>query len=135
MHGRFIFTLFDGQFYYRNGWKSEDVIEKDLQTVSPIQLFPELSKHFQLAWEGKEVTFEIPLPNDETIIFISLRPIMREAKVVEVVGSIVDITERKKMEEELMETKERLESFINHNIDSIYILKKAKQQFDLEEDQ
>ncbi|MBO1512495.1 PAS domain S-box protein [Metabacillus bambusae] len=121
-NGRFLFTLLDGQFYDRIGWNSEDVIEKDLQAVCPPLLFSEISENFQLAWEGKEVSFELPWPDNETMIFISLRPIKREEKVLEVVGSIVDITERKKMEEELLTTKQRLESFINDNIDSIYII-------------
>lgn len=118
----FIFTLFDGQFYYRNGWNSEDAIGRNLQTVTPTHLFRELSEYFQVAWEGSEATFELPWPDDETIIFISLRPILRDGEVREVVGSIVEITERKKIEVELLATKERLESFINHNIDSISII-------------
>ncbi len=41
--------------------------------------------------------------------------------MVEVVGSTVDITKRIHAENELKVTKERLESFINHNVDAITI--------------
>ncbi|MGM0876499.1 MAG: PAS domain S-box protein [Bacillota bacterium] len=119
----FIHTMCDGEFYYQNGIDPEQVVGKDLKTmdpsVAPSHLVPLLLEYYQRAWEGQEVTFELPWPNDKTFIIILLRPVKREGKVIEVVGSIVDITERKKIEEELRTTKERLESFINHNIDAI----------------
>ncbi|MBD1382200.1 PAS domain S-box protein [Metabacillus arenae] len=125
----YIHTLCDGQFYSKCGVSPEQVVGKDLKTldssVIPSHLIPRLLEFYQQAWEGQEVTFELPWPNENTFIFISLRPIKREGKVVEVVGSAIDITERKKMEEELRTTKERLESFIRHNTDAIII-------FDLE---
>ncbi len=55
------------------------------------------------------------------MILFSLRPVKREGTVVEVVGSTVDITKRINAENELKVTKERLESFINHNVDAITI--------------
>lgn len=53
-------------------------------------------KYYLQAWEGKEIIFELPWPNDKTIILIALRPIKRNGQVIEVVGSTVDITERKR---------------------------------------
>ena len=78
-------------------------------------------KYYLQAWEGREIIFELPWPNDKTIILIALRPIKRNGQVIEVVGSTVDITERKKVESELRATKELLESFIKHNLDAITI--------------
>ncbi len=52
----------------------------------------------------------------------SLRPIFENGRVIEVIGSCVDITERKQMETELRETKELLESFINNTTDAICVL-------------
>lgn len=121
----FIHTLCDGQFYYRHSIHPEQVVGKNLEimdpSVAPPHLVPQLLEYYQEAWEGKEVTFEIAWPNNKTFIFISLRPVKREGKVIEVVGSVVDITKRKEMEDELRTTKERLESFISHNIDAIII--------------
>ncbi|QGQ48138.1 PAS domain S-box protein [Metabacillus sediminilitoris] len=117
----FIITLCDGQLYAKSGVYLEQVTGKDLNSVAPLHFVPRLLKYYQRAWEGHEVTFELPWPNDKIYIFISLRPIKREGKVIEVVGSAIDITERKKMEEELRMTKERLESFISHNTDAIII--------------
>ncbi len=121
----FIHTLCDGQFYYQNGIYSERVVGKSLRTIDasiiPPHLVPQLMKYYLQAWEGKEIIFELPWPNDKTIILIALRPIKRNGQVIEVVGSTVDITERKKVESELRATKELLESFIKHNVDAITI--------------
>ncbi|MGM0879099.1 MAG: PAS domain S-box protein [Bacillota bacterium] len=123
----FIHTMCDGQLYYQNEIDPEQVVGKDLKTLVPSRLVPshlvpQLLEYYQRAWEGQEVTFELPWPNDKTFIFIVLRPIKREGKVVEVVGSAVNITELKKMEEELWNSKERLESFINHTTAAISII-------------
>ena len=121
----FIHTLCDGQFYYQNGFYSQQVVGKSLRTIDasivPPHLVPQLMKYYLQAWEGREIIFELPWPNDKTIILIALRPIKRNGQVIEVVGSTVDITERKKVESELRATKELLESFIKHNLDAITI--------------
>ncbi|MHC2836879.1 PAS domain S-box protein [Bacillus sp. F9_6S_D1_P_5] len=121
----FIHTLCDGQFYYQNGFYSQQVVGKSLRTIDasivPPHLVPQLMKYYLQAWEGREIIFELPWPNDKTIILIALRPIKRNGQVIEVVGSTVDITEKKKVESELRATKELLESFIKHNLDAITI--------------
>lgn len=122
----FIHTMCDGQFYYQNGFYSEQVVGKNLRTIDPSiippHLVPQLLKYYVQAWEGNEVIFEIPWPDNETIALIALRPIKRNGKVIEVVGSAIDITERKKVEDELKTTKELLESFVDNNIDAIIIV-------------
>lgn len=101
------------------------MVGKSLRTIDasivPPHLVPQLMKYYLQAWEGKEIIFELPWPDDKTIILIALRPIKRNGQVIEVVGSTVDITERKKVESELRATKELLESFIKHNVDAITI--------------
>lgn len=125
LNGNFIHTLCDGQLFYRQGFYSEQVVGKSLLTIDssiiPFHLVPRLLKYYQQAWDGEEVTFELPWPDNESIILFSLRPVKREGTVIEVVGSTVDITQRKNAENELKITKERLESFINHNVDAITI--------------
>ncbi|HDR7641687.1 PAS domain-containing sensor histidine kinase [Bacillus wiedmannii] len=124
-NGDFIHTLCDGQLFYHHGFHSEQVVGKSLLTIDssivPFHLLPRLLKYYQEAWDGEEVNFELPWPTDETIILFSLRPVIREGTVIEVVGSTVDITKRKNAEDELKVTKERLESFVNHNVDAITI--------------
>ncbi|MDZ4406754.1 PAS domain S-box protein [Bacillus cereus] len=125
VNGNFIHTLCDGQLFYQQGFYSEQVVGKNLSTIDssiiPSHLVSQILKYYQQAWDGEEVTYELPWPNDETMILFSLRPVKREGTIVEVVGSTVDITKRINAENELKVTKERLESFINHNVDAITI--------------
>ncbi|MGG5737378.1 PAS domain S-box protein [Bacillus cereus group sp. IBL03679] len=119
----FIYTMCDGQFFHQNGFDPRQMVGKSLCTIDssiiPSHIVPQLLKYYIRAWEGQEVKFEIPWLNDKTIILIVLRPIRKNGRVVEVVGSLADITDRKGMELELRSTKERLESFVNHNVDAI----------------
>ncbi|MEN1938718.1 PAS domain S-box protein [Paenibacillus sp. 102] len=125
VNGHFIHTLCDGQLFYEHGFHSEQVVGKSLlmidSSIVPFHLIPRLLKHYQQAWNGESITFELPWPDDQTIILFSLRPVKKRGTVIEVVGSTVDITKRKNAEDELRLTKERLESFVNHNIDAITI--------------
>ncbi|MBE5107805.1 PAS domain S-box protein [Bacillus thuringiensis] len=125
VNGDMVHTLCDGQLFYQHGFHSEQVVGKSLSAIDPsivpFHLVPRLLKYYQQAWDGEDVTFELPWPDDKSLVLFSLRPIKREGKVVEVVGSTVDITQRINAENELKVTKERLESFINHNVDAITI--------------
>ncbi|WP_144597159.1 PAS domain S-box protein [Bacillus cereus] len=129
VNGNIVHTLCDGQLFYQQGFHSEQVVGKSLTALDPaiipFNLVPQLLKYYHRAWDGEDVTFEVPWPNDKGGVLFSLRPVKREGKVIEVVGSTVDITQRINAENELKVTKERLESFVNHNVDAITI-------FDLE---
>ncbi|MGF9767165.1 PAS domain S-box protein [Bacillus albus] len=125
VNGDIVHTLCDGQLFYQQGFHSEQVVGKSLialdPAIVPFHLVPQLLKHYHRAWDGEDVTFEVPWPNDKGGVLFSLRPVKREGKVIEVVGSTVDITQRINAENELKVTKERLESFVNHNVDAITI--------------
>ncbi|MBE5107521.1 PAS domain S-box protein [Bacillus thuringiensis] len=120
-----VHTLCDGQLFYQQGFHSEQVVGKNLSaidpSIAPFHLVPLIQKYYHRALDGEDVTFELPWPDDKSVVLFSLRPVKREGKVIEVVGSTVDITQRINAENELKETKERLESFINHNVDAITI--------------
>ena len=51
-----------------------------------------------------------------------LRPIFKNGKVVEAIGSYVDISERKRAEEQFAEASEQFESFINNLSDAIILI-------------
>ncbi|MFN6593024.1 PAS domain S-box protein [Bacillus sp. TD10] len=125
VNGNIIHTLCDGQLFYEQGFHPEQVVGKSLPAIAPsivpLHLIPKLQDYYQRAWEGEDVNFELLWPDDTSVILFSLRPIKRKGKVIEVVGSTVDITKRIHVENELKVTKERLESFVNHNVDAITI--------------
>lgn len=121
INGNFIHTLCDGELLYRLGFKPSHILGKGLHDIWPIHLADFIEAYYHRAWNGEEnVMFEATCRG--ITYLTSLRPIMENERVIEVIGSCVDITERKRMETELRETKELLESVINNTSDAICVL-------------
>lgn len=97
--GKYIHTLCDGELVYRMGFTPEQIIGRELQDFIPYHDVGSKLLYYSRVWEGEEhVTYEGHL--NGIWYFASLRPIRRGGEVVEVIGSCVDITERKKIEEQ-----------------------------------
>lgn len=118
--GRFIHTFCAGQLLYKIGLSPEMIIGKELKDFLPCDVAEYKEPFYYEAWEGKEgISYE---SEKEGIFYLaSLRPIKQSGMVIEVIASCVDITERKKAEEELRATKELLESLFGNSVDGIYI--------------
>lgn len=98
--GKFIHTLCDGELMYRMNLIPEQVIGSELSDFFPLEGAEEKNQYYQRAWNGEaDVTYEGSV-KDITYV-TSLRAVRRGGKVVEVIGSCVDITERKRIEEAL----------------------------------
>ncbi len=95
---KFIHTLCDGELLHKLGLIPEQVVGKELKDFIPEKAANEITSYYELAWKGQEnVIFEREI-ND--IYYISsLRPIHRGGQVTEVIGSSMNISERKKAEE------------------------------------
>ncbi|MDQ0898692.1 PAS domain S-box protein [Paenibacillus sp. V4I7] len=121
MRGKFIHTLCDGELLYRLGYKPSHILGNGLYEIWPFYMATNIDKYYRRAWSGEEnVMYEATFRG--ITYLTSLRPIFENGRVIEVIGSCVDITERKHMEMELRETKELLESFINNTTDAICVL-------------
>lgn len=121
MRGKFIHTLCDGELLYRLGYKPSHILGNGLYEIWPFYMATNIDKYYRRAWSGEEnVMYEATFRG--ITYLTSLRPIFENGRVIEVIGSCVDITERKHMETELRETKELLESFINNTTDAICVL-------------
>lgn len=121
MQGKFIHTLCDGELLYRLGYKPANILGNDLYEIWPYPMAANIEPYYRRAWNGEEsVIYEATFRG--ITYLTSLRPIIETGRVVEVIGSCVDITERKQMETELRGTKELLESFISNTTDAICVL-------------
>jgi two-component system, sporulation sensor kinase A len=116
----FVHTLWDGELAYDMGLPPEYVMGQTLTSIFAPEIVNVMSLQYDKAWEeGSVVVFEADLM--QVPCLITLKPIVRMGKVEEVVGYCTDMTIRKKTEEELLRTKEMLESFFNNTSDAINV--------------
>ena len=94
---KYVHSLCDGELLNKFGVKQEDERKKSLEDYLPAYA-DFLLYHYDLAWNsGQKVTFEIDY--SELAMFVSLKPIIVNGQVKEVIGSVTDITKIKNMED------------------------------------
>lgn len=119
MADKFIHTIGDGALLYRIGLSPEELMGKDLFELLPPEKAKTKFEFYKKAWAGETVSYE----GERNGIFYlaALSPIIRGGRVVEVIASCVDITERKQMEEELKKNEERYRHLIEIAPDAIVV--------------
>lgn len=104
-HGQdFYFALCDGQLIYELGYTPNDMTGaciKDLFTPDHTAF---LYEHYNRCWESQEkIVFEVDYLN-KLFWLTSLSPIVENGETVALIGSSIDIKEKKQAEEALMQT-------------------------------
>lgn len=106
VNGEFIHTLCDGNLLSQIGLKQESVLDKSLYNFLPPKTAEDYEGYYKEAWNGKTVSFNTRGKRNRHY-FIQLKPIIHKGKVVEVIGSTIDITKLKQTEE-LLNKSEKL---------------------------
>ncbi|WP_419880573.1 EAL domain-containing protein [Peribacillus sp. B-H-3] len=97
-NNRFLHTLCDGEMLYRANLTPEQIVGKEVFDFLPFEEAESKRNYYQRAWNGEErVLYEGQV--NGIWYLASLRPIRRGGQVNEVIGSCVDISERKWIEE------------------------------------
>lgn len=101
---RFIHKLCDGEFLYSLGYSPEKIIGKTIEEyVKDKNKATIIDSYYKQTWNtGEKTTFE--LYAHDKYIYTSLKPVIEEGRVIEIIGSVIDITEVKQMEEMLRNT-------------------------------
>jgi signal transduction histidine kinase/ActR/RegA family two-component response regulator len=108
--GDFVHTLCRGQLAARLGWTPERVEGRRLGDFLPSAAADALRAAYRRAWEGQECTFEGESPDRGISYLALLQPRPGEGAAREVIISAVEITDRKRVEIELRQAKDRAES-------------------------
>ncbi|WP_102273921.1 MHYT domain-containing protein [Cytobacillus massiliigabonensis] len=97
LENRFIHTLCDGELLYRVGLTPEKVIGKELHHFLSVKEAEKSLQAYKKAWDGEITKFETKTNGIDYYIYLS--PVFRDGEVIEVIGSGMDITERKRAEQ------------------------------------
>lgn len=95
--GELVFTLSEGKVAQRVGIVTETINNKKVNEIFPEDVSHLIYKNFLEAYKGKPTDFEVHVFNSDFLVHLS--PIIQDNKVIEVVGTAIDITERKKSEQ------------------------------------
>lgn len=98
-NGMYYFTLFEGKLARELGLSTDYVFEKNPFQVFPHSMAEYLNIYFEKAFNGLNYSFE--LEYIDKYFLTALSPVFENDIVVEVVGSVIDITEHKEAEEQI----------------------------------
>lgn len=97
--GECIFTLSEGRIAEKMGMTTTALHDKSVKEVFPEDVATLIHKTCEEAFKGSNHSFEIKL--DEYYFLVYLSPIIENNQIIEVVGTAIDITDRKLAEEKI----------------------------------
>lgn len=108
---RYIHTLCEGELLYKLGLSPDIMLGKDLRDfLSEAEAHRKLQA-YKKAWSGEVTNYEASL--NGTDYYVVLNPVIENGKVIEVIGSGVDITERKKAEQTILKREKWYRNILN----------------------
>jgi PAS domain S-box-containing protein len=120
--GEFVYTLAEGKIAQRYHRTTEQVFGKTHLEISGPELVDLINEKYQKAYEGEVVSYEVHVPHKDVILYTTLSPVFENGKVIEVVGSSSDITELKKMEEDLYKSNQRIHNILESITEGFFAL-------------
>ena len=126
---RYIHTLCDGQLLYKMGYTPKMVLGKDFRDYLPEQEVLVNLQAYTEAWEGKITNYEVNISGFD--VYVCLTPVIENEKVIEVIGSGVDITDRKKAEQITKKNEEWFRNVLNMMSEGVMVYGADGQVIDL----
>ncbi|WP_110929595.1 hybrid sensor histidine kinase/response regulator [Bacillus massiliglaciei] len=116
----YIHTLADGQLMEKMNLKKKQIIGKKFSFETENNVIQFILPHYDAAWKGDFMTFE---GEARGIHFLcSLSPIIKNGMITEVIGSAVDITDRKTVEVKLKEKENLYRTVLSTMFEGISIV-------------
>lgn len=121
----FIHTLCDGELLYKLGFEPGDIVGKSLFDFYPEDYAAEKLEYYKKAWGGELCVFESYIAGFSYIC--TLRPVFQQGKVVEVVGTSINISDRKVLEEEAQQIENLSRTVLETMTEGIFLVEKCTQ--------
>jgi PAS domain S-box-containing protein len=118
-NGEFIHTLCEGELLSKLGFKPNMIVGKTLYNILPKEEADRKKSYYEKAWLGQKTSYEGIVNGVEYIAHLS--PIIEDGVVKEVIGSSIEITEKKKVERELKKEKEFYQNILNTLTEAIIL--------------
>lgn len=96
-NGGFHYTLIEGKITEKFGITSEDLIKKNVKCILSDKEIKRIRQCMIQGLQGKATQFELSWQHHTFLVYLS--PIIEMGKVIEVVGTTIDITGRKEAEQ------------------------------------
>ncbi|WP_285767024.1 ATP-binding protein [Peribacillus sp. SI8-4] len=97
----FIHTFVEGDFITKSITPTEMVIGKKLSDFLPLKQALMKQRFYEIAWKGETVNYEGEVGDIHYVA--SLNPLLVNGEVMEVIGTAIDITDKKRNENKLRE--------------------------------
>jgi PAS domain S-box-containing protein len=116
---QFIHTLCEGKLLHKLGYTSDMVVGKTLEEIIPIDQVDRKLQAYTNAWSGEIANYEATVNGID--YYMTLSPVFENGQVLEVIGSLVDITARRRAEK-ILETNEKfLKNILNQMSESVVL--------------
>ncbi|MED3573726.1 MHYT domain-containing protein [Cytobacillus praedii] len=119
LENRFIHTLCDGELLYKVGLTPDKVIGKELHHFLSLEEAEKSLLAYKKAWEGEITKFEANANGIDYYIYLS--PVFRDGEVIEVIGSGMDITERKRAEKIQQDNEKWYRNILNMMTEAVLV--------------
>ncbi|WP_110112326.1 MHYT domain-containing protein [Bacillus sp. CGMCC 1.16541] len=127
----FVHTLCDGELLYKVGFTPEDIVGKSLAEFLSEEEALYKTRYYQKAWDGYDTNYEGEINGIHYLAI--LKPVFYQDEVIEVIGSCVDITDRKQMEEALRDKEALYRTALNTMSEGVMIFEEDNHLITLNE--
>lgn len=125
----FIHTFCDGELLYKLGFEPEDIVGKTLFDFYPEDYAAEKLEYYKKAWSGEICVFESYIAGFSYIC--TLRPVFQQGKVIEIVGTSINISDRKVLEQEAQHLENLSRTVLETMSEGVFLVEKCTRDNDV----
>jgi diguanylate cyclase (GGDEF)-like protein/PAS domain S-box-containing protein len=116
--GKLIYTMSEGKLMQELDIATEFLHDKTPSESFPAAIASNKNAHYEKAFQGYRVNYEVELAGK--LLYCDVSPIKQGNQVVEIVGSVHDITELRATQRQLQENKILYDSLLKLSNDSVF---------------